>query len=128
TRLTKAAVRSHRNMYMVGMLFSIEFSIPRHGKGLAAGPLYGAAALSISMPSFLIGNPVHIVEKFHPIEVLEAIDSEQVTTTFLAPPMLDAIFSLPEEVRDKYDVSSMKSIISVGAPLLSGTKKRTQEY
>src|SRR5699024_11785499 len=37
-------------------------------------------------------------------------------------------FSLPEEVRDKYDVSSMKSIISVGAPLLSGTKKRTQEY
>lgn len=128
TGLPKAAVRSHRSMYMVGLLFSIEFSISRNGKGLAAGPLYGAAALSISMPNFLIGNPVHIVEKFHPVEVLEAIDSEQVTTTFLAPPMLDAIFSLPEEVRDKYDVSSMKSIISVGAPLLSGTKKRTQEY
>src|SRR5699024_12400969 len=88
---------TRRSSDLVGLLFSIEFSISRNGKGLAAGPLYGAAALSISMPNFLIGNPVHIVEKFHPVEVLEAIDSEQVTTTFLAPPMLDAIFSLPEK-------------------------------
>lgn len=116
----KAAVRSHRSMYMVALLFSIEFTISRNGKGLVAGPLYGAAALSISMPNFFVGNPIHIVEKFHPVEVLEAIDKEQATTTFLAPPMLDAIFSLPEEMRRKYDVSSMKSIISVGAPLLSG--------
>src|SRR5699024_11433399 len=54
-------------------------------------------------------------------------DKEKTTTTFLAPPMLDAIFALPDELKAKYDVSSMKSIISVGAPLLSGTKKRTQE-
>src|SRR5699024_4364461 len=100
----------------------------RNGKGLAAGPLYGAAGLSISMPNFLIGNPVHLVEKLHPVQDLEAMDSEQVTPTFLAPLTFDAIFSLPEDVRDKYEVSSMKSIISVGAPLLSGTKKRTQEY
>src|SRR5699024_7262044 len=118
----------NRSLYVVGLLFSIEFSITRNGKGLAAGPLYGAAALSISMPNFLIGNPVHIDDKFHPVEVVAAKGREQVTNTFLAPSMLDAIFSLPEEVRDKYDVSSMKSIISVGAPLLSGTKKRTQEY
>ncbi|HLR43027.1 MAG TPA: AMP-binding protein [Pseudogracilibacillus sp.] len=128
TGLPKAAVRSHRSMYMVALLFSIEFSISRNGKGLVSGPLYGAAALSISMPNFFVGNPVHIVEKFHPVEILEAIDKEKTTTTFLAPPMLDAIFALPEELKEKYDVSSMKSIISVGAPLLSGTKKRTQEY
>src|SRR5699024_11868648 len=36
TGLPKAAVRSHRSMYMVGLLFSIEFSISRNGKGLAA--------------------------------------------------------------------------------------------
>lgn len=125
TGLPKGAMHTHRSMYMVGLLFSIEFSISRGGKGLVAGPLYGAAALSISMPNFFVGNPVHILESFHPLEVLKAIDKEKITTTFLAPPMLDAIFALPEEISSTFDVSSVKSIISVGAPLLSGTKERT---
>src|SRR5690625_456855 len=128
TGLPKGAVRSHRSMYMVGLLFSIEFSIGRNGKGLAAGPLYGAAALSIAMPNFFVGNTVHILESFHPLEVIKAIDSEKVTTTFLAPPMLNAIFSLPKEVQNEYDMSSMKTVISVGAPLLNKTKQQTLAY
>lgn len=128
TGLPKGAVRSHRSMYMVALLFSIEFSIGRNGKGLAAGPLYGAAALSIAMPNFFVGNPVHILEGFHPLEVIKAIDKEKPTTTFLAPPMLDAIFTLPEEVQQQYDVSSMKTIVSVGAPLLNKTKEKTLAY
>lgn len=82
TGLPKGAVRSHRSMYMVALLFSIEFSISRNGKGLAAGPLYGAAALSIAMPNFFVGNPIHILEGFHPLEVIKAIDEEKPTTTF----------------------------------------------
>ena len=128
TGLPKGAVRSHRSMYMVGLLFSIEFSIGRNGKGLAAGPLYGAAALSIAMPNFFVGNPVHILESFHPLEVLKAIEQEKTTSTFLAPPMLDAIFSLPDEIQQQYDVSSMKTVISVGAPLLNKTKQQTLAY
>lgn len=124
----KGAVRSHRSLYLVALLFSIEFSIGRGGKGLVAGPAYGAAALSISIPNFFVGNPVHIIEKFHPVEVLEAIEQEKPTTTFLAPPMFDAIFALPKDVRDKYDVSSMKSLISVGAPLHTSTKEKVLSF
>jgi len=120
----KGAVRSHRSMYMVALLFSIEFSIGRNGKGFVSGPLYGAAALSISMPNFFVGNAVHILEKFHPVEVLEAIHKEKSTTTFMAPPMFEAIFALPENVRDRYDVSSMKTLVSVGAPLHTSTKEK----
>lgn len=124
----KGAVRSHRSLYLVALLFSIEFAIGRNGKALASGPLYGAAAFGIAIPNFYVGNPVHIVERFHPIEVLEAITDEKPTTTFLAPPMFEAIFSLPEEIRKKYDVSSLKSIISVGAPLHTSTKKKILTY
>lgn len=120
----KGAVRSHRSLYLVSLLFSIEFAIGRNGKGLAAGPLYGAAAFSIAAPNFFVGNPVHIVEKFHPVEVLEAIEQEKPTTTFLAPPMFEAIFALPEGIQNKYDLSSMKSLISVGAPLHTSTKEK----
>lgn len=67
---------------MVGILFSIEFSIGRNGKGLVVGPLFGAAALSISMPNLFVGNSLHIMEDFHPLEVLKAIDEEKPTTTF----------------------------------------------
>src|SRR5690625_4440837 len=113
---------------MVALLFNIEFSIVRNGKGLAAGPLYGAAALSIAMPNFFVGNPVHILESFHPVDVLKAIDQEKVTTTFLAPPMLNAIFSLSKDVQQAYDMSSMKTVISVGAPLLNKTKQQALAF
>ncbi|MEI3598044.1 MULTISPECIES: class I adenylate-forming enzyme family protein [unclassified Oceanobacillus] len=124
----KGAVRTHRSLYLVALLFSIEFSIGRNGKGLASGPLYGAAAFSIALPNFFVGNPVHILEKFHPIEVLEAIEREKPTSTFLAPPMFEAIFSLPENIQNKYDVSSLQSIISVGAPLHTSTKNKIMKY
>ncbi|WP_153732072.1 class I adenylate-forming enzyme family protein [Sporosarcina obsidiansis] len=128
TGYPKGAVRSHRSMYLVALLFSIEFNIGRLGKGLVAGPLYGAAALSISLPNLFVGNSVHLLEKFHPVDVLKAIDQEKTTTTFLAPPMLEAIFSLPEEILHQYDVSSLKSLISVGAPLHTSTKEKVFEY
>lgn len=128
TGLPKGTVRSHRSMYMVLLLFSIEFAIGRNGKGLVVGPLYGAAAMSISLPNFYVGNPVHILESFHPVDVLEAIAEEKPTSTFLAPPMFDAIFSLTQDVRDSYDVSSMKTLISVGAPLLTRTKENVLSY
>ena len=124
----KGAVRSHRSMYLVALLFSIEFGIVRNGKGLVSGPLYGAAALSTSVPNLLVGNPIHILPKFHPVEVLEAIDKEKTTTSFMAPPMFDAIFALPEELRNKYDVSSMKGLFSVGAPLHSSTKEKVLAF
>ena len=128
TGLPKAAVRSHRSMYMVGLLFSIEFSIGRNGKGLVSGPLYGAAALSISIPNLFVGNPVHIIERFHPLEVLKAIEQEKPTNTFMAPPMFEAIFALPEDVRNNYDVSSLKTLVSVGAPLHTSTKEKVFSF
>ena len=42
--------------------------------------------------------------------------------------MFDAIFALPKDVRDKYDVSSMKSLISVGAPLHTSTKEKVLSF
>src|SRR5699024_5841746 len=128
TGLPKGAVRSHRSLYLVALLFSIEFNINRQGKGLVAGPLYGAAALSISLPNFFVGNTVHILEKFHPLEVLKAIEEEKTTTAFLAPPMFEAIFALPKDMQNQYDVSSMKTLVSVGAPLQKSTKEKILTY
>src|SRR5699024_3812326 len=94
----KDAMRSDSSSYLVG------------------GPLFVASSLAITIPNFFVGNPVNLLERFDQEAVLRGMDEEKTTTTFLAPPMLDAIFSLPEEIKEKYDVSSMESIISVGAP------------
>ncbi|WP_438318652.1 class I adenylate-forming enzyme family protein [Sporosarcina sp. FA9] len=120
----KGAVRSHRSMYLVALLFSIEFSVGRGGKCLVAGPLYGAAAMSTSLPNLLVGNSVHILDRFHPVEVLKAMEQEKPTNMFMAPPMFDAIFSLPEALQNQFDTSSMKTLISVGAPLHTSTKEK----
>lgn len=90
--------------------------------------MYGAAALSISMSNLYVGNPIHLLETFHPVKVLEAIEYEKTTTTFLAPPMLEAIFLSPENILHQFNISALKSLISVGAPLHTSTKKKVFQY
>jgi len=62
-------------------------------------------------------NVVYRSRGFDAEEVLHVIEAEKVTTSSVVPYMLTKILDLPEEVRDKYDVSSITSIGSGSAML-----------
>ncbi len=66
--------------------------------------------------------------KFNPEKVLELISDEKVTTTSMVPTMISRILELPEEVRSKYDMSSLSSLGSSSAPLMTKTKEAALEF
>ena len=69
-----------------------------------------------------------IERTFDPELSLRLIEQHRVTTTFMAPILVKRILDLPEAVRARYDVSSMRALIVAAAPFPGDLKRRAAEY
>ncbi|MHB1125776.1 MAG: AMP-binding protein [Bacillota bacterium] len=95
---------------------------------LLPGPFYPSAPTSFSMMQLTIGASVVIMSKFDTEECLRVIQDERVTTVHMVPTMFHRILNLPQEVRDKYDVSCLKSVVHAAAPCPVDTKYKMMDY
>lgn len=83
---------------------------------LAAGPLYHSAPGAFAGLHLILGGTAVIMRRFDPERALRLIEEHGVGNTFMAPTLLKRIVSLPADVKARYDVSSMHSIIVAAAP------------
>jgi acyl-CoA synthetase (AMP-forming)/AMP-acid ligase II len=83
---------------------------------LVAGPLYHSAPGGFALYAQMVGGTVVVMRKFDPEEALRLVDAHRCTTTFMAPTLLKRIVDLPAQVRARYDVSSMRSLVIAAAP------------
>ncbi|MCI4646029.1 MAG: acyl-CoA synthetase [Hyphomonadaceae bacterium] len=83
---------------------------------LSPAPLYHAAPLRWSMTMTRLGASLYLMEKFDPENFLQALETYQITHTQLVPTMFVRMLKLPDEVRLKYDVSSLEFAIHAAAP------------
>jgi acyl-CoA synthetase (AMP-forming)/AMP-acid ligase II len=83
---------------------------------LVAGPLYHSAPGGFALYAQMVGGTVVVMRKFDPQEALRLVERHRCTTTFMAPTLLKRIVDLPAEVRARYDVSSMRSLVIAAAP------------
>ena len=95
---------------------------------LVAGPMYHSAPAGLALYSHLVGATVVIMPKFDPERALEQIQRHRCTSTFMAPTLLKRIVDLPESVRARYDVSSMRTIIMAAAPCPMSVKEAVIAY
>ncbi|MBV1883361.1 MAG: AMP-binding protein [Pseudomonadales bacterium] len=82
---------------------------------LVPGPLYHAGVQIAVLPFFLGGTAV-VMKKFSAEEFLKLIQDQRINWTFVAPTMLERVLALPAEVKSKYDLSTMNSLICAAAP------------
>lgn len=75
---------------------------------------WGAAHLGAGM---MLGSTVILQRRFDPEAVLAAIDMHQVRTLVVVPVMLQRILELPDDVRAKYNTSSLEVVASSGSAL-----------
>lgn len=66
--------------------------------------------------------------RFDSEKVLQLIDKEKVTTSSMVPTMITRILELPDEIKNKYDMSSLTSLGSSSAPLLTKTKEAALKF
>ena len=84
---------------------------------LCTGPLYHAAPLAFSLAAPLTyGATVVLMEKWDAEETLRLIDQHRVTHTHMVPTMFHRLLSLPDDVRARYDISSVRHILHGAAP------------
>lgn len=95
-----------------GNIFNLQPGTPH----LAAGPLYHSAPYAFSGINVMLGGPNIVMRRFEPEDALRLIEAYKITWTFMAPTLLMRITNLDEEIKRRYDVSSMQTIIVAAAP------------
>ncbi len=91
---------------------------------LCAGPAYHAAPLAFDVRSSMVmGIPLVFLDHWDSEGVLKVIQDHRVTRCHLVPIMFQRLLNLPEEVRNRYDVSSLRYIIHGAAPCPPEVKK-----
>lgn len=90
---------------------------------MAPGPLYHASPLMTTRAAHRFGASVLIIDKFDAEETLALIEKYKVTHMICVPTHFIRMMKLPEDVRLKYDVSSVTCIMHTGAPCPVDTKR-----
>ncbi|THD65970.1 acyl-CoA synthetase [Phenylobacterium sp.] len=83
---------------------------------LSPAPLYHAAPLGWSMAVHSIGGTVILMERFDAEDALRFIEQYKVTSAQWVPTHFVRMLKLPEEVRTRYDLSSLKAVFHAAAP------------
>ncbi len=94
---------------------------------LMAGPGYHSAVGFFASLTLACGATIVIMPRFEPELALQLIERHRVTTTFMAPILLQRIVDLPPEVQERYDLSSMRVIVVAAAPCPFSLKQRVIE-
>jgi long-chain acyl-CoA synthetase len=81
------------------------------------GPLYHSAPLAFSLNLPMArGAGVVLMDKWDAEETLRLIEQHRITHTHLVPTMFHRMISLPQEVKDRYDLSSLRNVWHGAAP------------
>jgi len=85
-----------------------------HAPSLVVSPLYHTSPLR-SLRALAGGAPMVLMSRFDAERVLQTIDRYRIASTVMVPTHFQRLLALPEEVRRKYDVSSLALVYHTGA-------------
>ena len=96
---------------------------------LCTGPLYHAAPLSFSLTApAALGVPIVMMDGWAAEPTLALVEQHGVTHTHMVPTMFHRLLSLPDDVKARYDVSSLIFILHGAAPCPVEVKQRLIEW
>ena len=104
------------------------FSFSEDVTYLSPAPLYHAAPLRYNLTVQALGATCIIMEQFDAEEALKYIEQYKPTHSQWVPTMFVRMLKLPEEVRTKYDVSSIQVAIHAAAPCPVPIKEQMIEW
>ena len=95
---------------------------------LCGSPLYHTAVLMFTTCSLHMGHAVVVMDRWTPEDTLRLIEKYHVTTSHMVPTQLHRLLALPDEVRRRYDVSSLRHMVHAAAPCPPDVKRRMLEW
>jgi bile acid-coenzyme A ligase len=100
--------------------FDFSLALPlrqqRNRAQLVSGPLYHNGPFSFSMNGLYLGNHIIVMTRFDAEQTLQLIEQHQIDWMMMVPTMMLRIWKLPTDIRDKYDLSSLRIMLHLAAP------------
>jgi long-chain acyl-CoA synthetase len=95
---------------------------------LSPAPLYHAAPLGFNMTLTRFGATTVIMEHFDAQESLRLIEAHYITHSQWVPTMFVRMLKLPDDVRQQYDMSSLKFAVHAAAPCPVDVKEQMIQW
>jgi long-chain acyl-CoA synthetase len=99
-----------------GLLFLFGIQPQDDNVHIVGSPLYHTAVLRFGSASMHLGHTIVVMDKWLPEDMLRLIQERRVTTSHMVPTQFHRLLALPEDVRAKYDMSSLRHMIHAAAP------------
>ena len=96
---------------------------------LCTGPMYHGAPMVMNVNTPLnAGAKLVLMDQWDPEETLRLIDEHGVTHTHMVATMFHRLLQLPQDVKDKYDLSSLVRVVHGAAPCPIHVKRAIIEW
>jgi long-chain acyl-CoA synthetase len=97
-------------------------------RALLPAPLYHSAPNMYAMQAVLLGATLFLESRFDAEQTLARIAAEKITRAYLVPTMFSRMLKLPEEVKRRYDLSSVEFVITMGSSCAPDVKRAMIEW
>jgi long-chain acyl-CoA synthetase len=92
------------------------------------GPIYHSAPNAHATFSFRNGANITLTPRFDPEGLLALIEARRITHLNMVPIMFNRLLKLPDEVRRRYDLSSLRFVAHAAAPVSPPIKRAMIEW
>ena len=122
------SARGRRRSVSSGMLFMFQLQPFDDNVHICGSPLYHTAVLVFAGGAIHAGHTVVLMDKWAPDDMLRLIDKYRVTNTHMVPTQFVRLLALPDDVKAKYDVSSLRHMVHAAAPCPPDVKRQMLEW
>lgn len=117
TGFPKGALFTHRCRILRTIIYALEHGLGEEDTALTVAPIHHAAPFAFSIIPLYLGGTLVILRDFDPLMVLKTIQEERITSIFMVPTMYHMMLGLSPPERAEWDTSSLRVLVSGGAPL-----------
>lgn len=102
--------------------------LPGDGVHLVTSPMYHSSPCAHTQFALHLGHTVVITPRFEPVNILELVERHRVTNAMMVPTMFHRMLQLPQEVKDRYDVTSLRQVVHTGAACPVAVKQGIMDW
>jgi len=118
---------------LTGLIIGRAFGFMGHGPPdeiatVVTGPMYHSAPNAYGLAAARLGGTVILQPRFDPEELLAMVERHRVTHLHMVPIMFHRLLKLPDEVKRRYDLSSLKFVVHAAAPCPPPIKRAMIEW
>jgi len=126
----KGVVRTHESYFAEYVLNNINMNVRPTDKIMLVMPMCHVNSIFYSFAYTLIGAPVFVYNmlSFDPEDLLKTINQYKITFTSLVPTHYIMILALPDEKKNRVDVSSIRQLLISSAPARKDLKLAIMDY